>query len=147
MSKKNVVKFYAKAHENGELRAEFKKLQNDLEKSDQIKNSNGLLQKIVNIGEKYHYDFSKDELESYLKDLKSTLSDEELLNVSGGAMSPKVAAIGMLGLLGISFATGAAMKMSQFSSPTVSSQQEATLYNEEEDDNAEDNTYSESSDK
>ena len=141
MSKENVVKFYAKVHENDELKAEFKKLQNDLEKSDQIKNSNDLLQKIVDISKKYHYDFSKDELESYLKDLKSTLSDDELLNVSGGAMSPKIAAVGMLGLLGISFATGAAMKMSQFSSPTVSSQQEATLYNEDEDDNAEDNAY------
>lgn len=134
MSKENVVKFYDEANKNDKLKAEFENLQNELQKTEQVKNFDSLAEKIVYIGKKYNFDFSKEELNSYLEDLKSNLTDEDLLNISGGRLSPKVAAIGMLGVLGISFATGAAVKMSQFPSSTAT-QQEAVLSNEDDADN------------
>ncbi len=134
MSKENVVKFYDEAKKNDKLKAEFENLQNELQKTEQVKNFDSLAEKIVYIGKKYNFDFSKEELNSYLEDLKSNLTDEDLLNISGGRLSPKVAAIGMLGVLGISFATGAAVKMSQFPSSTAT-QQEAVLSNEDNADN------------
>lgn len=134
MSKENVVKFYDEAKKNDKLKAEFENLQNEMQKTEQVKDFDSLAEKIVYIGKKYNFDFSKEELNSYLEDLKSNLTDEDLLNISGGRLSPKVAAIGMLGVLGISFATGAAVKMSQFPSSTAT-QQEAVLSNEDDADN------------
>lgn len=134
MSKENIVKFYDEAKKNAKLKAEFENLQNELQKTEQVKDFDSLAEKIVYIGKKYNFDFSKEELNSYLEDLKSNLTDEDLLNISGGRLSPKVAAIGMLGVLGISFATGAAVKMSQFP-PSTATQQEAILSNEDNADN------------
>ncbi len=142
MSKENVVKFYDEAKKNDKLKAEFENLQNELQKTEQVKNFDSLAEKIVYIGKKYNFDFSKEELNSYLEDLKSNLTDEDLLNISGGRLSPKVAAIGMLGVLGISFATGAAVKMSQFPSSTAT-QQEAVLSNEDNADSGDKETESE----
>lgn len=142
MSKENVVKFYDEANKNDKLKAEFENLQNELQKTEQVKNFDSLAEKIVYIGKKYNFDFSKEELNSYLEDLKNNLTDEDLLNISGGRLSPKVAAIGMLGVLGISFATGAAVKMSQFPSSTAT-QQEAVLSNEDNADNGDKETESE----
>lgn len=142
MSKENVVKFYDEAKKNDKLKAEFENLQNELQKTEQVKDFDSLAEKIVYIGKKYNFDFSKEELNSYLEDLKSNLTDEDLLNISGGRLSPKVAAIGTLGVLGISFATGAAVKMSQFPSSTAT-QQEAVLSNEDNSDNDAKETESE----
>lgn len=142
MSKENVVKFYDEAKKNDKLKAEFENLQNELQKIEQVKDFDSLAEKIVYIGKKYNFDFSKEELNSYLEDLKSNLTDEDLLNISGGRLSPKVAAIGMLGVLGISFATGAAVKMSQFPSSTAT-QQEAVLSNEDDADNGDKEAESE----
>lgn len=142
MSKENVVKFYDEAKKNDKLKAEFENLQNELQKTEQVKDFDSLAEKIVYIGKKYNFDFSKEELNSYLEDLKSNLTDEDLLNISGGRLSPKVAAIGTLGVLGISFATGAAVKMSQFPSSTAT-QQEAVLSNEDNADNDAKETESE----
>ena len=142
MSKENVVKFYDEAKKNDKLKAEFENLQNELQKTEQVKDFDSLAEKIVYIGKKYNFDFSKEELNSYLEDLKSNLTDEDLLNISGGRLSPKVAAIGMLGVLGISFATGAAVKMSQFPSSTAT-QQEAVLSNEDNADNGDKEAKSE----
>lgn len=142
MSKENVVKFYDEAKKNDKLKAEFENLQNELQKTEQVKDFDSLAEKIVYIGKKYNFDFSKEELNSYLEDLKSNLTDEDLLNISGGRLSPKVAAIGMLGVLGISFATGAAVKMSQFPSSTAT-QQEAVLSNEDDADNGDKEAESE----
>lgn len=142
MSKENVVKFYDEAKKNDKLKVEFENLQNELQKTEQVKNFDSLAEKIVYIGKKYNFDFSKEELNSYLEDLKSNLTDEDLLNISGGRLSPKVAAVGMLGVLGISFATGAAVKMSQFPSSTAT-QQEAVLSNEDNADNGDKEAESE----
>ena len=142
MSKENVVKFYDEAKKNDKLKVEFENLQNELQKTEQVKNFDSLAEKIVYIGKKYNFDFSKEELNSYLEDLKSNLTDEDLLNISGGRLSPKVAAVGMLGVLGISFATGAAVKMSQFPSSTAT-QQEAVLSNEDDADNGDKEAESE----
>lgn len=142
MSKENVVKFYDEAKKNDKLKAEFENLQNEMQKTEQVKDFDSLAEKIVYIGKKYNFDFSKEELNSYLEDLKSNLTDEDLLNISGGRLSPKVAAIGMLGVLGISFATGAAVKMSQFPSSTAT-QQEAVLSNEDDADNGDKEAESE----
>ena len=142
MSKENVFKFYDEANKNDKLKAEFENLQNELQKTEQVKNFDSLAEKIVYIGKKYNFDFSKEELNSYLEDLKNNLTDEDLLNISGGRLSPKVAAIGMLGVLGISFATGAAVKMSQFPSSTAT-QQEAVLSNEDNADNGDKEAESE----
>lgn len=134
MSKENVVKFYDEAKKNDKLKAEFENLQNEMQKTEQVKDFDSLAEKIVYIGKKYNFDFSKEELNSYLEDLKSNLTDEDLLNISGGRLSPKVAAIGMLGVLGISCIAGTAVKMSQFPSSTAT-QQEAVLSNENKADN------------
>lgn len=142
MSKENVVKFYDEAKKNDKLKAEFENLQNEMQKTEQVKDFDSLAEKIVYIGKKYNFDFSKEELNSYLEDLKSNLTDEDLLNISGGRLSPKVAAVGMLGVLGISFATGAAVKMSQFPSSTAT-QQEAVLSNEDNADNGDKEAESE----
>lgn len=144
MSKENVVKFYDEAKKNAKLKAEFENLQNELQKTEQVKDFDSLAEKIVYIGKKYNFDFSKEELNSYLEDLKSNLTDEDLLNISGGRLSPKVAAIGMLGVLGISCIAGTAVKMSQFPSSTAT-QQEAVLSNENKADNG--NKEAENEDK
>lgn len=142
MSKENIVKFYDEAKKNAKLKAEFENLQNELQKTEQVKDFDSLAEKIVYIGKKYNFDFSKEELNSYLEDLKSNLTDEDLLNISGGRLSPKVAAIGMLGVLGISCIAGTAVKMSQFPSSTAT-QQEAVLSNEDNADNGDKETESE----
>ncbi len=144
MSKENVVKFYDEAKKNDKLKAEFENLQNEMQKTEQVKDFDSLAEKIVYIGKKYNFDFSKEELNSYLEDLKSNLTDEDLLNISGGRLSPKVAAIGMLGVLGISCIAGTAVKMSQFPSSTAT-QQEAVLSNENKADNG--NKEAENEDK
>lgn len=144
MSKENVVKFYDEAKKNDKLKAEFENLQNEMQKTEQVKDFDSLAEKIVYIGKKYNFDFSKEELNSYLEDLKSNLTDEDLLNISGGRLSPKVAAIGMLGVLGISCIAGTAVKMSQFPSSTAT-QQEAVLSNENKVDNG--NKEAENEDK
>lgn len=131
MSRENIIKFYEEVGKNEKLKKEFEKLTKQVEKGKETKEES-LAKKIVSIAKENGFDFTKKELLSYMEEVKNSLSEEDLLNVSGGRMSARAAGIGLMGTLMLSFATGATFNLVGQNTGSISTQQEATLENENE---------------
>jgi len=110
MSRENVIKFYEEVKNSENLKKEFEGLRNQVESGEE-KREESLAKKIVSLAKENGFDFTEKELLSYMEEVKGTLSEEELLSVSGG-VSPKALGVGMLGALMLTFAGGAVVSSS-----------------------------------
>ena len=110
MSRENVIKFYEEVKNSENLKREFEGLRNQVESGEE-KREDILAKKIVSIAKGNGFDFTEKELLNYMGERTEALSEEDLLNVSGG-LSPKAVGVGMLGALMLSFASGAALTTS-----------------------------------
>lgn len=131
MSRESIIKFYEEVRKNEKLKKEFEAIKNQVEKGKETKEE-GIAKKITVLAKKNGFDFTEKELLNYMEEVKNTLTEEELLDVSGGRMSAKAAGLGLMGTLMLSFATGAAFNLAgQNIGSTPMQQQEVALDNEE----------------
>lgn len=130
MSRENVIRFYEDVRKNENLKKEFESLKNNVENAKETKDES-LAKKIVSIAKKNGFDFTEKELLNYMEEIKNTLSEEELLDVSGGRVSARAAGVGLMGALMLSFGTGAVFNLVGQNGGITSIQQEATLDNED----------------
>lgn len=108
MSKKNVENFYLKVKQDIELNEKLEQIKKKLEISEKKVSLDDLKQKIISLAYEYNCDFTKKELDEYLEEVKSQMSEEELLKISAG-ISKKLAILGLSGILLTSLGTGIAM--------------------------------------
>ena len=85
MSRESIVKFYGEVDKNANLKREFDGLREKTEKG-QITNEESIAKGIVSIARAHGFKFTEDELLSYMRDVQSTLSEEDLANISGGLL-------------------------------------------------------------
>ncbi|MBR1779607.1 MAG: Nif11 family protein, partial [Clostridia bacterium] len=85
MSRESIVKFYAEVDKNANLKREFDGLREKTEKG-QITNEKSIAKGIVSIAREHGFKFTEDELISYIREMQSTLSEEDLANISGGLL-------------------------------------------------------------
>jgi len=110
MSRENAIKFYEEVKNSENLKKEFEGLRNQVESGKETREKS-LAKKIVSLAKKNGFDFTEKELLSYMEEVKGTLSEKELLSVSGG-VSPKALGVGMLGALMLTLAGGAVVSSS-----------------------------------
>ena len=133
MSRESIVKFYGEVDKNANLKREFDGLRERTEKG-QITNKESIAKGIVSIAREQGFEFTEDELLSYMREVQSTLSEEEVQNVSGG-LSARAAGIGLMGTLMLSFAAATAFNIADFNKASENNTtQEVTLDNEKEED-------------
>jgi len=112
MSRENVIKFYEEVKNSENLKREFVNLRNQVESGKETR-EDILAEKIVSLAKENGYDFTEKELFSYMGERTESLSDEDLLNVSGG-LSLKAAGVGFLGALMLTLAGGAMVSSSAY---------------------------------
>lgn len=91
-----------------ELKEKLEQIKKKLEKDKKEVSLDDLEQKIILLAHEYNCDFTKNELNEYLKKVKSQMSEEELLKISAG-ISKRLAVLGLSGALLTSIGTGVAL--------------------------------------
>ena len=86
MSRENVKSFYEKLKTDSNLAQELMKLKEELEKGDKkfLNDEYVINEKIIPLAKKYGLSFTADEFIAYTNDQLKELSEEDLLNISGG---------------------------------------------------------------
>ena len=86
MSRENVKSFYEKLKTDSNLAQELMKLKEELEKGDKkfLNDEYVINEKIIPLAKKHGFNFTADEFIAYTNDQLKELSEEDLLNISGG---------------------------------------------------------------
>ena len=100
MARENVKKFYEMMRTDEHLKEELAKLKEELEKSDKkfLDDEYVIEKKIIPLAKKYGLEFTASEFVSYTKEKMTELSEEDLLNISGGVGILSFVGLGLLGL-------------------------------------------------
>ncbi len=112
MSKLDVKKFYELAEKDMGLAKKLASLDQEqtLEASDLVNLKEIVSEKIIPLAKEQGFDFTADELLEYANERYMRLSDDELLDVSGG-VSARAAGLGLAGVLTLSLGGVAALNM------------------------------------
>ena len=134
MMRENVKDFYKYLRKNENVKKELednlkKYTFSDMKAEDQ---EAIILSETEKIAEKYNFNVTKDDLADYLKEAGKALTEEDLLNVSGGVSTAGVA-MGFLMLTGISIGSGAAVNIVRSRNAALSAESGPSIVREVED--------------